>query len=357
MFRSHDSYEKAFCYRLLLALSLFSVVASLGAEGGKEPILLEQAKQFFKPLPETMATAEFPTPPERVSLGKRLFFDPRLSADGMISCATCHRPALYGTDALPRSIGVEHRVNPRNAPTVLNAALQDWQHWRGDRANVEEQASKSVLGHGSFGNPNEEAVLAKLRALGYTPAFQSAFPEANEPLTLENFGKAIGAYERTLVSPSPFDNYLKGNTEALGPQAKKGLGTFIKTGCIACHNGTGVGGQALRKFGIKKNYWQATGSEVVDEGRYSITQNQTDKYVFKVPSLRNVAMTPPYFHDGSVTTLPKAIRIMAQVQLGKTLSQQQIKAIMVFLNSLTGELPADFQQAPLLPPKAFNALP
>jgi cytochrome c peroxidase len=357
MFRSDYSYIKVFSYHLLLALSLFFIETSLWAGEENEQTLFKRANKFFKPLPETMATAEFPTPPERVSLGKQLFFDPRLSADGTISCAICHRPALYGTDALPSSIGVEHRSNPRNAPTVLNAALQSWQHWRGDRANVEEQASKSLLGSGSFGNPNEETVLAKLRALGYGPAFQSAFPEMNEPLTLENLGIAIGAYERTLVSPSPFDSYLKGNSKALSPKAKEGLRLFIETGCTLCHDGVGIGGQGLLKFGVKEDYWQATGSQTIDEGRYSITQNRADKYVFKVPSLRNVAMTPPYFHDGSVATLPEAIRVMARVQRGKTLSQQQVEAIAAFLESLTGELPANFAQAPILPSKAFSTHP
>lgn len=357
MFHSDYSPAKAFYCCLLLALAFFSTGGSQGAKEENERQLRQQASKFFKPLPETMATAEYPTPPERVSLGKQLFFEPRLSADGMISCATCHRPALYGTDALPRSIGVEHRPNPRNAPTVLNAALQNWQHWRGDRANVEDQASKSVLGHGSFGNPNGETVLAKLRALGYAPAFQRAFPETDEPLTLENLGKAIGAYERTLVSPSPFDNYLQGNSGALSLQAKEGLRLFMETGCASCHNGTGIGGHGLRKFGVRENYWQATGSQVIDEGRYSVTQNQADKYVFKVPSLRHVTMTPPYFHDGSVATLPEAIQVMARVQLGKTFNPQQVAAIAAFLESLKGEIPTNFAQAPVLPPKAFNTLP
>jgi cytochrome c peroxidase len=344
--------------RILVILSLlFGGIPTGIADEKSEAALLKQANKFFKPLPATMGTEEFPAPMERVNLGRQLFFDPRLSADGMISCAICHRPALYGTDALPTSIGVEHRANPRNAPTILNAALQNWQHWRGDRANVEDQASKSVLGHTSFGNPNPEAVLAKLRALGYAPAFQAAFPEDRKPLTVENLGKAIGAYERTLVSPSPFDRYLAGNLEALNPEAKEGLQHFMATGCAACHNGVGIGGHMLRKFGVMEDYWMATGSTTLDKGRADVTENEADNYLFKVPSLRNVAMTPPYFHDGSVATLPEAIEVMARVQLGKKLSQQQIKTLVAFLESLTGKLPPDFATLPVLPPKAFSALP
>ncbi|MGH8613479.1 MAG: cytochrome-c peroxidase, partial [Gammaproteobacteria bacterium] len=178
---------------------------------GDEATLVDKAKQFFKPLPQDMATAEFPTPVPRVELGKKLFFDPRLSADGTVACATCHLPALYGTDALPKSIGVEHRMSARNSPTVLNAALQFKAHWIGDRANVEEQAMKSLLGPASFGNPDNAAVIRKIKALPrYAGEFAQAFPNEEEPVQPENWGKAIGAYERTLVTPSPFDAYLKG---------------------------------------------------------------------------------------------------------------------------------------------------
>jgi cytochrome c peroxidase len=160
-----------------------------------------------------MATKEFPITPARVALGRKLFFDPRLSFDGTVSCATCHRPPLYGTDALAKSIGVEHRLNARNAPTVLNAALQFKAHWIGDRANVEEQAMKSLMGHASFGNPDPAAVVRKINTLsGYAADFKQAFPNDPEPVRPENWGNAIGAYERTLVTPSPFDTYLQGGT-------------------------------------------------------------------------------------------------------------------------------------------------
>lgn len=318
--------------------------------------LMAKARQLFNPLPQDMATTEFPITPARVALGRKLFFDPRLSLDGTVSCATCHRPGLYGTDALAKSIGVEHRLNARNAPTVLNAALQFKAHWIGDRTNVEEQAMKSLMGHASFGNPDLAAVVRKINTLsGYAADFKQAFPNDPEPVKSENWGNAIGAYERTLVTPSPFDTYLKGDVKALASPAQQGLKTFIDIGCVSCHNGVAVGGSVFQKFGIFGDYWKETGSQSIDEGRFNETKVPADKYIFKVPSLRNVAMTPPYFHDGSVTTLPQAVRIMGKVQLGKELTDQEVNDLMAFLNSLTGELPRDFATEPVLAPQSFSA--
>jgi len=333
-----------------------ALLALMVQDSGAEATLVDKAKQFFKPLPQDMATAEFATLAPRVELGKKLFFDPRLSADGTVSCATCHRPALYGTDALPKSIGVEHRMSARNAPTVLNAALQFKAHWIGERANVEEQAMKSLLGQASFGNPDNAAVIRKIKALpGYADEFAQAFPNEKEPVQPENWGRAIGAYERTLVTSSPFDAYLKGDAKALTSQAQAGLKLFIDVGCVSCHNGVAVGGAAFRKFGVVGDYWKETASQPIDEGRYKETQDPADKYVFKVPSLRNVSMTPPYFHDGSVATLPQAVRIMAKVQLGKTLTEGEVNDLVAFLQSLTGPLPKKFATEPVLAPQAFGA--
>ncbi len=318
-----------------------------------EPSLLEQARQLFAPLPRDMASAALPIPAARVALGRKLFFDPRLSVDGTVSCATCHQPALYGTDALPKSIGAGHRQNAHNAPSVLNAALQFKAHWIGDRENVEAQAMKSLTGPASFGNPDDAAVIRKIAALGYTDDFARAFPGEPDPVKPERWGRAIGAYERTLVTPSPFDAYLHGDLAALQPAAQRGLETFIGIGCATCHNGVGVGGASFRKFGQVEDYWQATGSQPIDAGRYTATQDPADRFVFKVPSLRNVAMTPPYFHDGSVTTLAQAVRVMARVQLGKILTAAEVDDLVAFLNSLTGVLPEDFATAPVLAPQAF----
>lgn len=329
------------------------LAAAMPARAG-EPSLPEQARQRFAPLPRDMATAAFPIPAARVALGRQLFFDARLSVDGTVSCATCHQPALYGTDALPRSIGAGYRLNTRNAPSVLNAALQFKAHWIGDRDNVETQALKSLTGPASFGNSDDTAVVRKLAALGYADDFARAFPGEPDPIRPEHWGRAIGAYERTLVTPAPFDAYLHGDLAALQPAAQRGLETFIGIGCATCHNGVGVGGASFRKFGQVEDYWQATGSQPVDAGRYTVTRDPADRFVFKVPSLRNAAMTPPYFHDGSVATLASAVRVMARVQLGKTLTTAQVDDLVAFLHSLTGTLPADFATAPVLAPQAFS---
>jgi cytochrome c peroxidase len=337
-------------------IRIIGLLVIVGQTQATDSPLLDKAKPLFQPLPENMATPEYPTPAARVTLGRRLFFDPRLSQDGTVSCATCHRPGLYGTDALPKSIGVEHRSNARNAPTVLNAALQFKAHWIGDRANVEEQATRSLIGHASFGNPDNATVIRKLKALGYAGEFAKAFPDDQQPINPENWGQAIGAYERTLVTPSPFDAFLKGDTKMLNAQAQQGLKTFIDTGCVSCHNGVAIGGSTFQKFGVFGDYWKETGSQSIDEGRFNDTQLPADKYRFKVPSLRNVAMTPPYFHDGSVATLPQAVRVMGKVQLGKTLSDRKVADLVAFLNSLTGELPAAFAAEPVLAPRAFSSV-
>jgi cytochrome c peroxidase len=344
------------CFFSFMVVSLgFLFYAGAQADKGEEKTLLEQAQRLFKPLPKDMSTPEFPINPERVDLGRTLFFDPRPSLDGTVSCARCHQPSLYGTDALPKSIGAENRLNAHNAPTVLNAALQFVEHWYGDRSSVEDQATKSLVGLASFGNPNHTVAIAKIKAISaYQHIFAKAFPNEKDPITPANWGKAIGAYERTLVTPSPFDAYLKSDTNTLTPEARAGLREFINVGCISCHNGIDIGGGMFQKFGVFEEYWKATGSKEIDKGRYNMTKNTADLYVFKVPSLRNVAMTPPYFHDGSVTNLPEAVRIMAEVQLGKKLSDKQVRNIVAFLNSLTGILPKDFTIAPMLPPAAFS---
>ena len=317
--------------------------------------LLGDARGLFKPLPATMATAAFPTPPARVELGRLLFFDPRISVDGTVSCARCHQPALYGTDGLAKPEGAHDKVNPRNAPTVLNAALQFKAHWRGDRQNVEDQARQALVGPPSFGDPDYATAMAKIKAIpGYAGMFHQAFPGDAEPVTPDNWGKAIGAYERTLVTPSRFDAFLAGDAKALSPAERTGLRAFIDTGCTTCHNGPGIGGGMFQKFGVVEDYWKETGSTEIDKGRFDVTHDQADLYVFKVPSLRNVAMTPPYFHDGSVASLPRAVQVMAKVQLGKTLDHRQTAAIVAFLGSLTGRLPDGFAQAPILPAAGFS---
>jgi cytochrome c peroxidase len=326
-----------------------------------EQALLERARQLFKPLPPDASTPEHPITPERVALGRALFFEPRVSVDGTVSCAKCHQPTLYGTDALRRSIGNHDKLLPRNAPTVFNTALQFAQHYGGNRRDVEEQAVKALVSPLAYGNSDYAAAEVKLRAIpGYRPLFEQAFPGEAEPVNAENWGKAVGAYERVLLTPAPFDRYLKGDTDALSAQSRRGLGKFMSFGCSGCHSGVTVGGQMFQKFGVTQDYWMLTGSKEIelfkgrDKGRFQDTKEESDAYIFKVQQLRNVAMTPPYFHDGSVSDLHDAVRIMAKLQLGRDLSADDVADIVAFLASLTGEVPAEFASVPNLPSAPYR---
>src|SRR5262249_46412609 len=303
-----------------------------------------------------MATLDAPIEPERVGLGRLLFFDPRRRVDADLICSSCHQPARYGTDGLSKSIGVKQRPHPRNAPTILNAGLNFIIHWRGDRDSLEDQVIKALASPITSGQPDEKAIIDRLtQTPSYAPLFKAAFPDDPHPMTGENIAKAIGAYERTLVTPSPFDRYLAGDVNALSPKARGGFDIFINTGCATCHNGVLVGRGMYQKFGVVEGYWKATGSQTIDHGRADVTKNPDDLYFFRVASLRNVAMTAPYFHDGSVAPLPGAVRVMARVQLGMTLGDAETSNIVAFLESLTGELPANFATVPSLPEGAGYA--
>jgi len=343
------------------AAAVAAIFTCVVSADDSQQALLERARQLFKPLPADASTPERPLTAERVALGKALFFEPRVSSDGAVSCAKCHQPTLQGTDALPTSIGNHGKVLPRNAPTVFNTALQFVQHYGGNRKDVEEQAVKALISPLAYGNADYAAAEAKLRAIpGYRLMFEKAFPGEAEPMNGENWGKAIGAYERVLLTPAPFDRYLAGDTNALKPQAQRGLDKFISFGCAGCHNGVTVGGQMFQKFGVTQDYWTLTGSKEVelfkgrDKGRFQDTKSEADAFIFKVQQLRNVAVTPPYFHDGSVAELKDAVRIMAKLQLGRDLSADEIADIVAFLESLTGEVPAEFANAPNLPPAPYR---
>ena len=323
---------------------------------GEDAALLARAQQMFKPLPADAGTPQIPLGKDRVELGRVLFFEPRLSVDNRVSCATCHQPSFYGAEPLALSVGIYGKVLPRNTPTIFNTALQFTQHYGGNRTDVEDQAPKALLSPFAYGNEDNAASLKRLLALpGYRPLFEKAFPGEAEPVTLENFAKAVGAYERVLLTPAPFDRYLKGDTAAIGVQAKRGLETFMSVGCVGCHSGVLVGGQTYQKFGVTQDYWTLTGSKPndvhkgIDTGRMVDTKDESDRFMFKVQQLRNVAVTPPYFHDGSVARLDDAVRIMGKLQLGRDLGTGEVSDIVAFLESLTGEVPAMFVNAPLAP--------
>ena len=321
----------------------------LTAAAAQDATLLKQAQEIFQPLPKDVANAGLPTTKERVELGRSLFFDPRLTIDGNMSCSSCHQPAFYGTDARPKSIGVQQRPHPHNAPTVLNTGALNIIHWVGDRDSLEDQVAKAATSPITSGQPDQKAVIDRLSHVGgYAPLFAAAFPNEPQPANLPNIAKAISAYERSLLTPAPFDAYRAGNQDALSTAALAGLAKFTNTGCVTCHNGAGVGGGMYQKFGVVEDYWKATASDPIEKGRANATKDPADLYVFRVASLRNVAMTPPYFHDGSVATLPEAVKVMARVQLGAALSEADVGKIVAFLDSLTGALPAEFAP-PLLP--------
>jgi cytochrome c peroxidase len=340
----------------LLALGLVFLIGSAHSAEAADPFgdsdaLLARARRHFEPLPKE---SPIPATAAQVELGRKLFFDPRFSSDGTVSCMRCHQPALFGTDGLSKSLGVGSKSNARNAPTVLNVGFHAVFHWHGDRESLEAQASKSLAGP-NFGNPDAGAVLARIAKIpGYAAEFKKAYPEVESPLSYGNVANAIGAFERSLVSRAPFDSYLEGEEDRLGDEAKRGLKTFMDVGCIKCHDGSALGGgPKFKKFGVHEEYWKYTGSTPVDQGRFETTGKEHDRYRFKVPSLRNVTRTAPYFHDGSVASLGKAVSIMAKIQLETELSAAQVGDILAFLDSLTGEIPAHFRTAPLLPPGAF----
>jgi cytochrome c peroxidase len=338
------------------AATLVAIGGSVIAADDSDASLLARAQALFKPLPADAGTPQRPLTPEKVALGRALFFETRVSTDGKQSCGECHQPMYYGTDALPRSVGNSGKQLPRNVPTVFNTALQFAQHYGGNRVDVEEQALRALISPLAYGNKDYAAAEARMRAIpGYRPMFEKAFPGEAEPVTAENWSKAIGAYERTLLTPAPFDRFLGGDSAALSSQAKQGLDKFMSFGCAGCHSGITVGGQMYQKFGLTQDYWTLTGSVEIelfkarDKGRFQDTKNEADAYIFKVQQLRNVAVTPPYFHDGSVAELPQAVRVMAKLQLGRDLTDADAADIVAFLESLTGDVPASFAAVPVLP--------
>ncbi len=324
----------------------FFSAALLAAPASADPLdtkrLAADAQALFNPL-SAVPVAKDSLQDIRADLGRRLFFENRVSMDGNVSCSHCHLPEKQASDGLPKAIGVFGKENPRNAPSVFNAALNFKQHWRGDRESLEDQAEKSLVGAASFGNPDQAAAMGKLKAIpAYAEAFAKAFPDDKDPINSGNWGTAVAAFEWTLLTPSKFDAFLLGRADALSPQQQVGLRKFIDTGCAACHSGDGVGGDAFQKFGVTGDYWKETGVKTPDKGRADVTKDDADLYVFKVPSLRNVAKTGPYFHDGSVDDLAKAVKIMGKVQLGKALSDKDAADIVTFLGSLTGDVPANY---------------
>ncbi len=307
--------------------------------------LLEKAKNTFKALPELAENPENPLTDAKIALGKVLYYETKLSLTGNNSCNSCHNLATYGVDNLPFSVGDNGGFGARNSPTVYNAALHKMQFWDGRAKDVEEQAGGPILNPVEMAMPSEAEVIKRLSAEpSYQEMFKAAFPDDKSPISYINLQKAIGAFERTLLTPSPFDYLLNGNTLAFTAQEQAGLKDFMDVGCTTCHTGVSLGGEMFQKFGLNVDYRTLTKSKVNDEGRKAISNQEADKDVFKVCGLRNVAKTAPYFHDGSVADLNEAVRIMAKAELNKDLTELQVSNIVAFLNTLTGDIPASALQ-------------
>lgn len=272
-----------------------------------------------------------------VALGKTLYHSELLSQKGNLSCASCHNLGTYGVDNKPVSPGSTGENGTRNTPTVYNASRQFRQFWDGRAESVEEQAIMPVLNPIEHGLADEADVVAKInKSEELVAGFKKAFPGQDAPVTATNFGVAIGAFERTLVTRSQWDDYIEGNQKALSNLELLGLQKFTEHTCNSCHMTKTLGGSMYQKLGVYKPY---TGK---DTGRMQVTNSVADKYLFKVPSLLNVEMTAPYYHDGSVATLEEAVKKMASEQLNKTISDDDVEAIVAFLKALTGKLPEEF---------------
>lgn len=297
-----------------------------------------------------------PQTKEKIELGKMLYFDPRLSPDGSVSCNSCHNVMAAGNDNRSFSVGIRGQKGGRSAGTVFNSAYYSVQFWDGRAPSLEEQAKGPLINPVEMGNKDHNEVIARVKKIpGYVAQFDKVF--GKNSLTIDNLVRAIAAYERTLISPnSAFDRYVKGDKKALSESAIKGYQTFQSTGCVTCHSGPNFAGPMLpegtgfymkfptfpntdydKKYGFSK-----------DKGRFDVTKNKADMNMFRVPTLRHIAETAPYFHNGSVLTLEEAVKVMAKTQLNKDLNQEEVKNLVAFLNSLSGTIPA--QTMPILPP-------
>ncbi len=323
---------------LVVAASIIGAFGAFAAPEDRHAAgLRERAAALFGVVAPSTA-AEVSAPAAR--LGRALFWDARLSLDGRTACASCHAAADWSSDRRPRSVNARGELTTLHSQPIFMSQDQFALRWYGDRRDGVHQAERSVTG--SMGLARAEDMIAALRKHGYEAGFRDAFPAAAEPLSVAHYAQALAAYQRTLRTPAPFDAFLQGDLRALNARQLAGLDKFIAVGCAGCHKGALLGGDSFQKFGLVKPYWLATGSATIDPGRYAATQKEEDRYVYRVPMLRNVARTGPYFHDGSVATLEEAIRIMADVQLGRALPPQDVADIAAFLDALTGDVPAHY---------------
>jgi cytochrome c peroxidase len=325
------------------ALAVLAMVGCAAVDDpGVAPLRERAAALFGAVQPVQASEVETPT----VQLGRAIFWDTRLSLDGKTACASCHAASDWSSDSRKLSINAKGQPTTLHSQPIFMSQDQSSLRWYGDRRDGAHQAERSITG--SMGMPDTASMVELMRRFGYEALFRAAYPDQAQPLTAANYARALADYQRTLRTPAPFDAFLAGNTGALSVQQLRGLQKFSDNGCVACHGGALLGGNALHKFGIVKDYWLATGSDKPDAGRFNATRMESDRYVFRVPMLRNVARTAPYFHDGSVATLEQAIRVMAEVQLGRVLPDDDVRDIAAFLESLTGAIPAHYAPPPTL---------
>lgn len=301
---------------------------------------LEDYRDRFEPLPYLPPIpADNSLSAEKVELGNMLFFEPRISSSGVISCATCHNPALGWADRIPRATGHDGQVGERNTPTVLNSGFLESQFWDGRAPDLEAQALGPIEAGVEMAMDLDSA-LARLNEFDlYQRKFEAAFPDDEDPINADNLAKSLASFQRTLNTPhSPFDRYLRGDMEAISDQAKEGMVAFVDNGCVACHRGPELTDSQFHAI-------QVPGS--TDLGRYTVTEEDSDKYRFRTPTLRNVAVTYPYMNNGATESLEEAVSIMGKEMLGRDLEEETVNDITAFLNTLTGEMP-DFE-IPALP--------
>lgn len=317
-----------------------------GAKSAATPVSIDPTDlTFFKPLPAKFESNTNPITDPKVKLGRMLYFENRLSLNQEISCNSCHDLTRYGVDSQATSPGHKGQRGGRNSPTVYNAAGHVAQFWDGRAATVEDQAKGPILNPIEMAMPSSDSVLKVLKSIPeYPKLFKDAFPDDKEAVTYDNLAKAIGAFERQLVTPSRWDKFLLGDQGALNEAEKAGFAKFAKLGCPTCHNGANVGGAQFQKLGLVKPY-----PDQSDLGRFDVTKNDSDKMFFRVPSLRNVEKTGPYFHKGQIATLEEAVKTMAHHQLGADLKDDEIASVVTWLKTLTGEVPAAYIVKPELP--------
>jgi cytochrome c peroxidase len=338
-------------HSVFLAVTAGSVLICAGC--GKHTSSIDPAKLTkFAALTEPARPRPGEPMAARVDLGRMLYYEVRLSKSQRVSCNSCHPLAMHGVDGATTSTGYRGQRGLRNSPTVYNAALQFAQFWDGRAPDVEVQAGGPLLNPAEMAMPSEKAVADVVASMpGYVTAFRRAFPGESKPVTFRHITEAIGAFERGLVTPARWDAFLQGLQAMLSTEEKSGFNHFVAAGCDNCHAGALVGGSGFQKLGLAKEY-----ADRRDPGRYRVTSNQSDRMFFKIASLRNVAMTGPYFHNGAVERLEDAVTQMAEYQTGRYLAAHERDEIVAWLKTLTGVIDANYVKPPELP-KSTAATP